>query len=233
LHNFITQHKIITKILIASVLCAILGGCGINSIRVDIIEKETDNEEEIISIQIPQIKGMSKEFCDALNEDFKSRADKRIEEFEILAEETEEKRNSKAKLTVTQGVTYNKKGMLSILGEGYEYTSGMTGRSTRNAVNINTLTEQRVYLEDLFNDTEYVGFINAKLEKMSQSDEYSDIWEKPVIREKQNEYFYFSGDGLVIFYPPYELSYYARGFVEFTIPYSELYGYLKPEYCNL
>ena len=233
MHNFVNTKGIISKVFISFLLCAVLCGCGVGGVGVNIIEKEDDTENEAISVQIPQIRGMSKEFCDAANNDFKSRADKRIEEFLNLTEETKEKRNSKAKLTVTQRVAYNKNGVLSILGEGYEYTSGMSGVSTRNALNINTKTEERIYLEDLFNDGEYVGFINAKLDKMSQKDEYSDIWEKPVIGEKQNEYFYFSGDGLVIFYPPYELSYYARGFVDFTIPYNELYGYLKPEYCNL
>ena len=75
--------------------------------------------------------------------------------------------------------------------------------------------------------------LNARLEKLSLTDEYSDIWEKPVVGEAQNENFYLSNGGLVLYYKPYELSYYSRGFVEFTIPYSELYGYLKPEYAVL
>ena len=72
--------------------------------------------------------------------------------------------------------------------------------------------------------------LNSRLEKMSRQAEYSDLWEKPIITDAQNEYFYFNDKGIVIFYPPYELSYYARGFVEFVIPYEDLYGYLKPEY---
>ena len=75
--------------------------------------------------------------------------------------------------------------------------------------------------------------LNARLATISLKVEYADIWEQPVIGEEQNECFYLTDDGLVIYYPPYELSYYARGFVEFVIPYSELYGYLKPEYVLL
>ena len=50
--------------------------------------------------------------------------------------------------------------------------------------------------------------------------------------DEQNEYFYFTDKGIVIFYPPYELSYYSRGFVDFTIDYEDLYGYIKPEYSR-
>ena len=227
------MYNFIKKVLLTVTLCILLCGCGVGGTRVNIHNEEYENDSEIVSVQIPEIKGMSREFCDFINQDYKDRAEQRIKEFTNVSTEKEKNRTAKAKLTVTQRVTYNKNSILSILGEGYELTSGMTGRLTRNAVNINTKTEQRIFLEDLFNDTEYVGFINARLEKMCESDEYSDIWEKPILSEKQNEFFYFSPDGLVIFYPPYELSYYARGFVEFTIPYNELYGYLKPEYCNL
>ena len=64
-------------------------------------------------------------------------------------------------------------------------------------------------------------------------DEYSDLWEKPQIKESNQRDFYVTQQGLVIFYQPYDLSYYARGFVEFTIDYADISGYLKEEYRRL
>lgn len=227
-------HVRVVRILFTTVfLTAIFCGCALNKIDVDIQTNDSENETEIIHSEIPVIKGMSDEFCKQINAQLQEYTDSKINTFREEAANTAGEREGKAKLNITEEVKFNKKNLLSVVGEYFEYTSGMTGAVSRTAVNIDTESERRIYLCDLFNDEEYVDMLNARLEKISADDKYSDIWEKPVIGEMQNESFYFSDDGLVIYYPPYELSYYARGFVEFTVPYSELYGYLKPEYSVL
>ena len=71
-------------------------------------------------------------------------------------------------------------------------------------------------------------------ERMSEhSEEYQELWEKPEIKPEHQTDFYLDGDSLVIFFQPYELSYYARGFVEFPLPLDELAGYMKEEYRRL
>ena len=45
-----------------------------------------------------------------------------------------------------------------------------------------------------------------------------------------SEQFYLNGKNIVIVYPPYELSYYERGFVEIPLDLESMSGYLKPEY---
>lgn len=227
-------HKREVRVFLCGVLCAvILCGCTLNRIDVDFKTDSSENETVIIHTEIPVVKGMNEEFCGQINTEYSEYTQSRINSFNENAVNTEGEREGKARLNITQEVKFNKKKLLSIVGECFEYTSGMTGAMSRIAVNIDTESEKRIYLCDLFNDEEYVDMLNARLEKISDSDKYSDIWEKPVIGEAQNENFYFADDGLVIYYPPYELSYYARGFVEFTVPYSELYGYLKPEYSEL
>ena len=71
--------------------------------------------------------------------------------------------------------------------------------------------------------------IGEVLEK--ERDRYSDLWQKPTI--SQNQRYYIDGKNLVLFYPPYELSYYERGFVEIPLSLSDMSGYLKPEYRKL
>ncbi|MBQ3471379.1 MAG: DUF3298 domain-containing protein [Clostridia bacterium] len=64
-------------------------------------------------------------------------------------------------------------------------------------------------------------------------DEYAELWEKPVIKDTSQTNFYIEDGKLVLYYQPYDLSYYARGFVEFRLPLKELSGYLKEEYRRL
>ena len=61
-------------------------------------------------------------------------------------------------------------------------------------------------------------------------DIYSELWEEPHITADNKNRFYMTDTELVIFFPPYELSYYAKGFVEFKIPLEELYDILDERY---
>ena len=65
------------------------------------------------------------------------------------------------------------------------------------------------------------------------SEEYKDLWAKPEIKQEHQTDFYIQDDDLVIFFQPYDLSYYARGFVEFRLDLEDLSGYMKEEYRRL
>ena len=90
-------------------------------------------------------------------------------------------------------------------------------------------------MADLFEKNDYIAvlehLIDAELEK--NPDEYGDLWEKPKIKDENQRNFYISPDGLTLFYEPYDLSYYARGFVEFTLPNEEIKPIVKEEYKRL
>lgn len=195
-------------------------------------EYETDNEK--VYIQVPKISGLeNEEFMISLNEEYEELGKSIYEEFLINSQKSVNERDKKAELEIKQTVTYNKNDILTILGECYIYTDGYNGIKSRMVKNINTKTNTKIELKDIFCDDEYIKMLNSKLESMYDTAEYSDLWQKPLVGDSQNQFFYFSDDGLVIFYPPYELSYYSRGFVEFIIPYQDLYGYLKPDYSFL
>ncbi len=209
-------------------------GCSSNKVKLQTENSNYETENEIIYIEIPEFKGLgNKEFDDEISSNYENYSKDLLNSFIKNSEEQAENRAGKSKLEVKQEEKYNKNGLYSLISEIYEYTEGTYGVSRRRILNVDIENSKVLLLEDLFNDDKYIDMLNSKLEKLSEDSMYSDLWEKPVINEEQNEYFYFDDKGLVIFYPPYELSYYARGFVEFTIPYSELYGYLKPEYSVL
>ena len=197
----------------------------------NVLVEEYETDDECVYVERTSISGLSdKEFENKINTSLDEVVNSKIKSFLKNSQDAKQRRNGKAKLDISQEVKYDKNSVLSVVGECFEFTEGFNGKNTRIVKNINTNTNCELYLSDIFCDEKYVDMLNSRLEKMSRQAEYSDLWEKPIITDAQNEYFYFNDKGIVIFYPPYELSYYARGFVEFVIPYEDLYGYLKPEY---
>ena len=199
-----------------------------------ITNNDYETDSQIVSLEIPNFEKLgTKEFCGEINSNYKDFSDDLLNSFISDSENLTDKRTGKSKLEMKQEEKYNKNGLYSLISEIYEYTQGVYGVSERRVLNVDVNNSKAILLKDLFSDDAYIDMLNSRLEKLSEDSMYSDLWEKPQISDEQNEYFYFDDKGLVIFYPPYELSYYARGFVEFTIPYSDLYGYLKPEYSVL
>lgn len=228
------MHYTVKKIIIMSLAALLLCGCSSQRVDMKLTDNEYETDLQVVRLEIPSFKRLgSNELCDEINDKYRSFSDGLLNSFITNSENASEKRTGKSRLEMKQEEKYNKNGLYSLVSEIYEYTDGVYGTSKRNVLNVDVVNSKELYLKDLFNDDEYSDMLNARLEKLSKDAVYSDLWEKPTIGEEQNECFYFSDKGLVVFYPPYELSYYARGFVEFTIPYSELYGYLKPEYAAL
>ncbi len=96
--------------------------------------------------------------------------------------------------------------------------------------------KKEVKLADLFADDGYVSTLNRMIneEMEKHSEEYKDLWAKPEIKTGTSDGFLYSrDDDLVIFFQPYDLSYYARGFVEFRLDLEDLSGYMKEEYRRL
>lgn len=56
---------------------------------------------------------------------------------------------------------------------------------------------------------------------------------KPVITEEDQNNYYITDEDLVIFFPPYTLSYYAKGFIEFDIKLTEIEGMINEKYKNI
>ena len=211
-----------------------LCSCSRDKVKVEFQNKYYETESEIVHLDIPGFRGLgTKELSDEITNDYEEFSQDLLNSFIDASNESVDSRTGKSKLEMKNEIKYNKNGLFSLVGEIYKYTQGAYGSSDRRILNVDVNNSKVILLKDLFCDEKYIDMLNAKLEKLSEDVIYSDLWEKPIITDKQNEYFYFDNKGLVIFYPPYELSYYARGFVEFTIPYSELYGYLKPEYSVL
>lgn len=218
-----------------AVVFFLLCGCAAGGVSVSMTQKSYESTDEEVVLEIPVIKGLaSRELENELNAFYENTAADYADELVRQAEERRSERSGSAVLEFKSRVPLCRKNILSIVNDIYVYTGGVNGVSSRIAKNIDTELSKELTLADAFIDGSYRDKLNSEIEEIIRSnpDKYSDLWEKPVIGEAQEEYFYFTPDGLVVFYPPYELSYYARGFVEFCFPYDSLFGYIKPTYSQ-
>ena len=222
MHNFI-------KISLAAVCALLLSACG-NSVKINTIDNSYSSDTMTANIKIPQIKGLSsRDLETSINDEFSSVTKELLKKWEPQASETGEQSLFDMN-TVTH---FNKNGLLSLVTD-YEYFARKAHKNSfRIAKNIDASACRELSLSDLFDGDGYIDALNSMLRDAVSAapEKYADIWAKPKIL--QNQGFYTDGENLVLFYPPYELSYYERGFVESPVPLDELLTYMKPEYREI
>lgn len=232
MYHTLTKH---IRLFVPFIFVLLIAGCSFTKPGISLTEKKYETDTSSVEVQIPEFKNFSdKEFEEKLNAEYNDTINKWLEDFSEKSTKNSSG-SEKCLFRITQTLKFNSAPFLSLVGDVYFFTEGIHGTSSRLVKNIDTVKNTELKLSDLFSDSAYETLINRKITEMleTNAEEYHDLWEKPVLSSIHQEFFYLSDDGLVIFYPPYELSYYARGFVEFCIPYSELSGYLKPEYKSL
>ena len=175
-------------------------------------------------------------FEEELNSSIASDIDGALVSFDTLASQSSEslRMGNRCVFRLTQEVKYNKNNFVSIIEEHYVYTGGAHGSSRRYPRNIDLLSSKTVCLADMF-ESGYENTINRMIKEAvdAHPEIYSDLWEQPSLTSNHQKDFYISEDKLVIFFQPYDLSYYAKGYVEFPLKLKDLSGYMKEEYRRL
>ena len=219
MHNFI-------KFGFVPVLFALLCGCG-KDVKITTIDKSYESESRIANVKVPQISGLSSSDLEsAVNDEFMSVTAELLDKFS----ESAKKIGEQSRFDMQTVEHYNKNGILSMVTD-YEYFARKADKSRfRIAKNIDTKKCIELSLSELFDDDGYIDAVNKLLSDSvaAAPEKYKDLWAKPKIM--QNQGFYTDGETLVLFYPPYELSYYERGYVEIPVPIEELLTYMHPEY---
>lgn len=182
---------------------------------------------------VPVFSGMRDEdFQRELNEEFKAIYENAEENINTAYEENKNTGYEySAYYNYSFSITDDSAGVLSILAYDDYYTGGAHGFPNRYGINIAFNKSVVLELSDLFKpekdyEQKLLGEMKA-IQKLSSTQEYVDVTE---VTELSSASFYFKDGNLVIFYQPYELSSFARGFVEFRIPLENLSDYLKDEY---
>lgn len=128
----------------------------------------------------------------------------------------------------TYKITYFNEQYLSILIEEYEYTGGAHGMSYREVLIFDRETGEEVKGEALFGIGPKV-FRQKKMEAFEElfSNNPQNYWENAlqIVGETPDDYqkwYYLTNEGVVFYYPPYELGPYVLGFVEALVPYKQI-----------
>ena len=232
-------NSLITRVVSLTIIAVVLlfmGGCrekGVSDISIETIEEETDISR--VYAEYAVLGGINPSETDIeFNSEFQTGTETAIEEFLRQVEENKDaiRQGNKGILEIKYNVHNNSSDFISIVEERYNYIGGAHGNTEWIAHNIDTTTGQRVMLSDLFSDEGYRETLKRCIDEIMEAnkDEYKDLWSPPEIDDGSETDFYISDGRLILYYPPYELSYFARGVVEFPIHLSEIQGYMKEEY---
>lgn len=221
------MYNIIKKLPILALLLFITS-CG--GVKVDSIDKSYTTETVTVEAKIPHISGLSSQSLEeSINTEYEKTINSLLGEFKKQAEKT----GDKSAFSVTTTEHYNQKGFFSAVTQVEAVVANLRKSNVRITKNIDTKKCTEVSFSHLFEGDEYIDMINARLlEAVKENGEkYQGLWEKPTLLENQD--FYIADNCLVVYYEPYKLSYYERGFVEIPLSLADMSGYLKEEYRYL
>ena len=216
------------KLSLVPILCILLFGCS-QSADITYIDKSYKTDKVTVELQLPQFKSLkNKGFESEVNEEISQVCMNFLSKFKTASDEI-----SSPSVFTSETKKYENGNITSLITQIDYYTQKPHNNSFRITKNINTDTCCELCLKDLFEGDDYIDFINSTLTAIVEKNpqEYSDLWARPQLSENQD--FYITEDSLVVYYPPYELSYYTRGFVEFSIPLSNLSGYMTDDYRQM
>lgn len=228
----------IKKLYIWGIALICLCGCSINRVKNDISVKEYETDFSAVRAEAIQFSGIKNaEFEKKVNDEIEQSLQSNLVAFDSEAASCGDnvRMGNKCVMEIKWEEKYNKNDFISAVEEKYVYTGGAHGNTVRIPKNIDLAAEKEIKLADLFAQKGYENTLNRLINEIisEHPEDYKDLWAKPEIKESHQTDFYIEGDKLVIFFQPYDLSYYARGFVEFPIDTDELSGYVKEEYRRL
>lgn len=154
----------------------------------------------------------------------------RDELFPLAAEQLKESREHNDPVFVFEAlsefnVTYNRGCVISLYSDRYEFTGGAHGSTVRSAQTWNTDGRGRVCLRELFacegNEQEYI-FEEIIRQIQMEPDIYFEDYERLVTETFDQENFYCTEQGVVIYFQQYDIAPYSSGIREFLFPYSDI-----------
>lgn len=124
---------------------------------------------------------------------------------------------------VSFNLTYKSGSLLSMYFDKYEYTGGSHGNTIRTSQTWNLQACSKVRLKQLFNYSfNYKEYILKQVKKQIENEKeyYFDDYEKLIEQTFNENNFYCTKEGVVIYYQQYDIAPYSSGVREFLIPYS-------------
>lgn len=191
--------------------------------------KENNIDIMTVSIEVPILEGDLPGY-DIINQTFQEIKEGYINAMDETAEDARYYIYEEYFIPYTYDVAYtalyNNNGILCIVMEGYVFTGGAHGYPIRSALTFNLITGDYLWLDDLLMvDNETFAYYITEEFKLMYNEAPEEYWEDAISIVENDSYnmynynFYITEDCLAIYYYPYDLASYARGFVDIIIPY--------------
>ena len=216
-----------------------------NPITVKTFEIASDSKELKISIQFPQIFGLSDTAVqDCINSvltqaalDAQNEGLKNAYELEKVRHEGYGSPN-KCETYFEYKLKYNQNGLLGIILLNYQYAGGAHGNTVQSSHIFDLKTGMELKLSDFMrNDSNYIPFINSvvrnEIDKRVAAGMLIEITGSAFETISSDQGFYLSNNDLFIYFQQYEHFPYAAGIQEFPIAYSDLSSMLKQDFSFL
>ena len=123
----------------------------------------------------------------------------------------------------------HKNNVLTLTFESDGYSGGAHGYYTILYKNFDLKRNQTVQLSDVFTDVQKINW-DAILSKHFNVEEQKEML--LVDKIPVNDNFYYNDKEITFVYNQYEITAYAAGVVEITVPFAELKSYLKPDFIK-
>lgn len=226
---------IMKRLVVFAVAFAVTGCTAKGVYGTNILKEEYETDYASVYAEIAEFSGLeNREYQSELNASIQEWVSETIKKFDSLAQDMTGKmpKGVKSALHITQDIKRNRDGIISFVEEQYIYLGGAHGNVSRYPRTVNARAEKPhdMKLSELFADDRYKEEVERQIDLLIEKnpEKYNEFWAEPHIEETTA--YYVTDEELVIFFAPYELSYYAKGFIEFPIRFSEISGYLKEEY---
>ena len=123
----------------------------------------------------------------------------------------------------------NKNDILTISYENDGFSGGAHGYYGITYKNFDLKNNKTIQLSDIFKDINKVDWNKILMKNFKNPDQKEMLL---VDKIPVNNNFYFDSQNITFVYNQYEITAYAAGVVEISIPFSELKPYLKPEFIS-
>ena len=124
---------------------------------------------------------------------------------------------------VVYKLTYNMGCIISLYFDQYEFTGGAHGNTIRSSQTWNLQKFSQIKLSELFGcSIDYKTYILKQVEEQIQKDTsiYFEDYEKLIVETFNEDSFYCTPEGIVVYYQQYDIAPYSSGIREFLIPYT-------------
>jgi predicted small secreted protein len=138
--------------------------------------------------------------------------------------------------TTAYKVAYNQNGLLSITVDYYQFTGGAHGATERRPYNYDLETGKELSLQDLFKaGVNYKEILNREIAAQIKANPEGGYLTQPEMGFEtidDNQPFYLTDGGLVVYFAQYEIAPYVAGIPEFKIPFSLLKDSVEPRFTG-